>query len=57
MCQQPKNVLVLSSKHKSVKIEKNGKRLPETVTLYNNTKFGVDVTDQMARKYTVKAGS
>lgn len=52
-----KKVLVLSSKHKSVKIEKDGKRLPETVTLYNNTKFGVDVTDQMARKYTVKAGS
>ena len=52
-----KKVLVLSSKHKSVKIEKDGKRLPKTVTFHNNTKFGVDVTDQMARKYTVKAGS
>ena len=52
-----KKVLLLSSKHKSVKIEKDSKRLPETVVFYNNTKFGVDMTDQMARKYTVKAGS
>lgn len=52
-----KKVLLLSSKHKSVKIEKDGKRLPETVVFYNNTKYGVDMTDQMARKYTVKAGS
>lgn len=52
-----KKVLLLSSKHKSVKIGKDGKRLPETVEFYNNTKFGVDMTDQMARKCTVKAGS
>lgn len=52
-----KQVLVFSSKHKSVKIEKDDKRLSETITFYNNTKFGVGVTDQMARKYTVKAGS
>ena len=33
------------------------KKIPETVAFYNSTKFGVDVIDQMARKYTVKAGS
>lgn len=27
------------------------------MSFYNNTKFGVDVTDQMARKYSVKSGS
>lgn len=50
-----KKVLVLSTKHKHVKIDKTKKRLPETVSFYNNTKFGVDVTDQMARKYSVKS--
>jgi uncharacterized ubiquitin-like protein YukD len=52
-----KKVLILSSKHKSVNIEKNKKQTPETITYYNNTKFGVDVLDQMAKKYTVKASS
>ena len=47
-------VLLLST---GVKVEDNYKRVPETVTFYNKTKFGVDVVDQMARKYTVKAGS
>ena len=52
-----KKVLLLSSKHKSLKIEKDGKHLPETVVFYNNTKFVVNMTNQMVRKYTVKAGS
>lgn len=52
-----KKVLLLSTKHKGVKIQDNFKKLPETVSFYNKTKFGVDVTDQMARKYSVKSGS
>ncbi|XP_055388036.1 piggyBac transposable element-derived protein 4-like, partial [Condylostylus longicornis] len=52
-----KKVLVLSSKHTNVKIAENYKLLPETVEFYNKTKFGVDVIDQMARKYSVKASS
>ncbi|XP_015430868.1 PREDICTED: piggyBac transposable element-derived protein 3-like [Dufourea novaeangliae] len=52
-----KKLLLLSSKHKSVKIEEDGKLLPETMVFYNNTKFSIDMTDQMTRKYTVKAGS
>lgn len=27
----------------------------ETIKFYNSTKFGVDVIDQMARKYSVKS--
>lgn len=53
-----KRVAILSTKHKFVKIDKSNKKLlPESVIFYNKTKFGVDMTDQMARKYTVKAGS
>ena len=47
---------MLSTKHNSVKTEE-GKNKPETIIFYNKTKFGVDVTDQMARKYTVKSCS
>ncbi|XP_037897079.1 E3 SUMO-protein ligase RanBP2-like [Glossina fuscipes] len=48
-------ILILRSKHSSVEIEKNDTRILETIRVYNNTKFGVDVTDQMARKYSVKS--
>lgn len=41
--------------HSSVEIEKSNTRIPETIRFYNSTKFGVDVTDQMARKYSVKS--
>ncbi|GFX71364.1 hypothetical protein TNCV_2453751 [Trichonephila clavipes] len=33
------------------------KKLPETTSFYNSTKFGVDIAVQMAQKYSVKAGS
>ncbi|XP_013170332.1 PREDICTED: piggyBac transposable element-derived protein 4-like [Papilio xuthus] len=52
-----KKVLLLSTRHKHVKIENSVKKLPETISYYNKTKFGVDATDQMAKKYTVKSGS
>jgi hypothetical protein len=52
-----KKVLVLSSKHQTCKVDKTYKKLPETILYYNKTKFGVDVTDQMAHKYTVKSAS
>ena len=49
---------VLSSKHKFVKIDKSNKNLlPGSIKFYNNTKSGVDIADQMTRKYTVKASS
>ena len=37
--------------------ENNTKKKPETVLFYNKTKAGVDVVDQMTRKYSVKAAS
>lgn len=38
------------------RLENNRKCVPETITFYNKTKFGVDVADQMACKYSVEAG-
>lgn len=52
-----KKVLILSSMHNSVQVEENDTRTPETIQLYNSTKFGVDVTDQMSRNYSVKSKS
>ena len=52
-----KKIFILSLKHKIVKIRKSEKGLPETVEFYNKTKFGVDIADQMAKKYSVKSGS
>lgn len=43
--------------HRSVAVDNQKKRLPETVAYYNNTKYGVDVLDQMARKYSTKNSS
>lgn len=56
-CKPQKNVILLSSLHQSVGIRDNPKKIPETVEFYNSTKFGVDVIDQMARTYSVKAAS
>ncbi|XP_071746951.1 piggyBac transposable element-derived protein 4-like [Lepeophtheirus salmonis] len=49
-----KNVLILSSVHKSVKVLDVRKRLPESIQYYNETKYGVDILDQMARLYSTK---
>jgi hypothetical protein len=55
-CKPKKNVVLMSTLHSSIFIGNDAKKLPETVDFYNNTKYGVDVVDQMARKYSVKAG-
>ncbi|GFW89312.1 ATP-dependent DNA helicase [Trichonephila clavipes] len=53
-----KNVLLLSSLHPTVDISNNHpKKLPKSISFYNSTKFGFDISDEMARKYSVKAGS
>lgn len=44
----------LCSMHKSIEIEKSNKYIPEMISFYNNTKFGIDVADQ-TRKYSVKS--
>ena len=43
--------------HSFIEIENNDARMPETIEFFNSIKFGVDVTDQMARKYNVKSKS
>ena len=49
-----KKVLLLSTLHTNAAIGENKKKTPETVKCYNETKYGVDVVDQMARKFTAR---
>ncbi|XP_023816101.1 uncharacterized protein LOC111948254 [Oryzias latipes] len=52
-----KTVYILSSMHSVVQTENSTKRKPNTVALYNTTKCGVDVIDQMMQEYTVRRGT
>lgn len=52
-----KSVIVLSTLHSDIQIGGGENKKPETIECYNQTKYGVDVVDQMARKYSVKASS
>lgn len=52
-----KKVCLQSSNHKFVKIEKTYKCLPESIAYYNDTKFSIDMTDQMVRKYSTTSKS
>ncbi|XP_078121188.1 uncharacterized protein LOC144527155 [Sander vitreus] len=52
-----KSIFILSTKHPTVFIGAERKKKPDTVTDYSHTKVGVDVLDQMARLYSVKAGT
>jgi hypothetical protein len=52
-----KNVELLSTLYSTIDIGENHKRLPETVQFYNKTKCGVDILDQMARKYSTRAAA
>jgi Transposase IS4 len=56
-CKKNKNVVLFSTLHPKVTIDNIEKKKPETVQFYNSTNFGVDVLDQMARKYSVKSSS
>ena len=56
-CKPKKNVCALSSLHMSVELGKSEKKKPEKMKFYNKRKCGLDVADQMARQYSVKAGT
>jgi hypothetical protein len=56
-CKPNKSVCNLSTLHHLCSYGPSPKKLPETVAFYNNTKYGVDIFDSMARKYTTKTGS
>ena len=45
-----KHVLILSTMHKDITIANNPKKTPETVSSCNETKYVVDIVDQMAKK-------
>ena len=47
-----KNVAILSILHQNITIADNAKKTPESVKAYKDTKYGVDIVDQMERKYT-----
>ena len=49
-----KNVVLFSTLHQNITIAENTKKTPESVKAYNDTKYGVDIVDQMARKYSVR---
>lgn len=52
-----KSVLLLSSMHKSGHVLDTGKRTPEMIQFYNETKIGVDKADEMLKAYSTKSGS
>ena len=52
--EQRKNVCFLSSVHTGVGTFSGAKANPEFVMYYINTKYGVDIPDQMMRAYSVK---
>ena len=52
-----KNVAILSTLHQNITIADNVKKIPESAKAYNDTKYGVDIVDQMARKYTVRTST
>src|SRR5882757_9199035 len=56
-CKKNKNVVLFSTLHPTETLDNTEKKKLETVQFYNSTKFGVDVLDQMARKYSVKSSS
>ena len=47
-----KNVVLFSTLHQNITIAENAKKTSESVKAYNDTKYGVDIVDQMARKYS-----
>ena len=51
-----KNVCILSTVHTAVGSFSGVKAKPESVIYYNNTKYGVDDLDQMAKAYFVRGG-
>ena len=56
-CKPKKNLCVLSFLHLSVELGESEKKKQEKMEFYNKSKCGVDLADQMARQYSIKAGT
>ena len=52
-----KHMLMLSTMHKDITIANNAKKTPKTVSSYNETKYGIDIEDQMVKNYTCRTGT
>ena len=52
-----KSVVIFSTLHQNITIADNAKKTPESVKAYNDTKYGVDNVDQMARKYSARTST
>lgn len=47
-------VILLSTMHSDTAVSDDDKKKPDIITYYNKCKIGVDVMDQMARRYTTQ---
>ena len=56
-CKQKKNVNLLSTMHNSPGTDATEKKKLLVVQFYNQNKVGVDIFDQMTRKYTTHAAT
>ena len=56
-CKPKKNVCVFSSLHMFVELGESEEKKPEKMEFYDKSKCGLNVADQMARRYSVKAGT
>lgn len=50
-------MLLLNLVYNLLEIEKSDKCIPKPIRFYNSLKFDINVTHQMARKYSVKSKS
>jgi len=50
-------VLILGTMHKDIKVADNKKKTPQTVSSCDQTKYGVDILDLIAKKYTCTTGT
>jgi hypothetical protein len=56
-CKSTKNVILLSTMHKTGRVGENEEKKSEIVEFYNKNKIGVDTVDQMLRLYSTKAAN
>ncbi|KAG4071126.1 hypothetical protein HA402_014394 [Bradysia odoriphaga] len=47
-----KSVGILSTFHDSVTVDDTADKKPDTIRFYNNTKYGVDIADGMAKAHS-----
>lgn len=52
-----KNINILSILYSSIVIENNEKKIPKYLKVYNELKCGIEFSDQLGRKYSVKSST